>query len=348
MKQKSMSAKQKAHNKILKYLKNKEIFSIYKDFKKLLKVGNSYAVAVSGGPDSLALAYFSKCFSLQNKTKFFYFTVDHRLRKDSGLEAKKVSSNLKKFGINCKILTWKGKKPMSNIQSIARYNRYHLIAKECKKNKTKNLLLGHQIEDLYENFFLRLLRGSGLKGLISMDVTSEDSINGIKIFRPLINIEKLKLINVSKKVFNFFIKDPSNTNDVFARIRIRKLINELKREGLDTNKLKLSIKNLKDSDRTIKFYVSRNIEENTIYFENKQNFFLKRNFFYQPNEIVFRSLSNVLNKISKRYYSPRGKSLMELINRIKFKDFKKSTLGGCIVEKINESVLISREKPKKH
>ena len=64
-----MSAKQKAHNKILKYLKNKEIFSIYKDFKKLLKASNSYAVAVSGGPDSLALAYFCKCFSLQNKTK---------------------------------------------------------------------------------------------------------------------------------------------------------------------------------------------------------------------------------------------------------------------------------------
>jgi len=348
MKQKSMSAKQKAHNKILNYLKNKEIFSIYKDFKKLLKSGNSYAVAVSGGPDSLALAYFSKCFSLENKTKFLYFIVDHRLRKDSGLEAKKVSARLKKFGINCKILTWKGKKPTSNIQSIARYNRYHLIAKECKKSKTKNLLLGHQIEDLYENFFLRLLRGSGLKGLISMDVTSEDSTNGIKIFRPLINIEKLKLINVSKKVFNFFIKDPSNTNDVFARIRIRKLINELKREGLDINKLKLSIKNLKDSDRTIKFYVSRNIEENAIYFENKQNYFLKRDFFYQPNEIVFRSLSSVLNKISKRYYSPRGKSLVELINKVKFKDFKKSTLGGCIVEKINESVLISREKPKKH
>ena len=112
--------------------------------------------------------------------------------------------------------------------------------------------------------------------------------------------------------------------------------------------MKLSIKNLKDSDRTIKFYVSRNIEENAIYFENKQNFFLKRNFFYQPNEIVFRSLSNVLNKISKRYYSPRGKSLVELINKVKSKDFKKSTLGGCIVEKINESVLISREKPKKH
>ena len=181
-----------------------------------------------------------------------------------------------------------------------------------------------------------------------MDVTSEDSINGIKIFRPLINIEKLKLINVSKKVFNFFIKDPSNTNDVFTRIRIRKLINELKREGLDINKLKLSIKNLKDSDRTIKFYVFRNIEENAIYFENKQNFFLKRNFFYQPNEIVFRSLSYVLNKISKRYYSPRGKSLVELINKVKLKDFKKSTLGGCIVEKINESVLISREKSKKH
>ena len=348
MKKKSLSVKRTSPNTILKHLDDKDILKVFKEFKKTIDVKSKYAVAISGGPDSLALAYFSKCISIIYKTKIQYYLVDHKLRKESTYEAKKVLQILKKLKINCKILTWKGKKPMSNIQSIARYNRYHLIAKECKKNKTKNLLLGHQIEDLYENFFLRLLRGSGLKGLISMDVTSEDSINGIRIFRPLINIEKLKLINVSKKVFNFFIKDPSNTNDVFARIRIRKLINELKREGLDINKLKLSIKNLKDSDRTIKFYVSRNIEENTIYFENKQNFFLKRNFFYQPNEIVFRSLSNVLNKISKRYYSPRGKSLVELINKVKFKDFKKSTLGGCIVEKINESVLISREKPKKH
>ena len=174
---------------------------------------------------------------------------------------------------------------------------------------------------------------------------------GKRIPEKELNIQEKKQHNprgLTKKVFNFFIKDPSNTNDVFARIRIRKLINELKREGLDINKLKLSINNLKDSDRTIKFYISRNIEENAIYFENKQNFFLKRNFFYQPNEIVFRSLSSLLNKISKRYYSPRGKSLVELINKVKFKDFKKSTLGGCIVEKINESVLISREKPKKH
>jgi len=348
MKQKNTNANLKAHNKILKYLKSKEIFLIYKDFKKLLNVNNKYAVAVSGGPDSLALAYFARCFSLQNKTKFSYFIVDHKLRAESTSEARKVSSVLKKFGINCKILTWRGKKPLTNIQSVARNKRYALIAKECKKNKIKNLLLGHQIEDLYENFFLRLLRGSGLKGLISMDSTSDNSVQGVKIFRPLLNIEKLKLIKVSKEVFNFFIKDPSNLDETFKRIRLRKLINDLKNEGLDTNKLMLSIKNLKDSDRALKFYIMRNLQENAIFFQTKQSFFLKQSFFCQPNEVVFRSFSNAISKIGGRYYPPRGKSIMDLINKIKFNNFKKATLGGCFIEKINESVLISSEKPKKH
>ena len=66
------------------------------------------------------------------------------------MEAKRVSSTLKKFGINCKILIWKGKKPSSNIQSIAREKRYSLLINECKKNKIKYLLLGHHIDDLYE------------------------------------------------------------------------------------------------------------------------------------------------------------------------------------------------------
>ena len=198
---------------------------------------------------------------------------------------------------------------------------------------------------MYENFFLRLLRGSGLKGLISMDSISEENVEGIKIFRPLINIEKEKLVNVSKNAFNFFVKDPSNLDEKFKRIRLRKLIDNLKSEGLDTNKLKLSIKNLKDSDKTIKFYVTKNIKENTVYFEKKKKYILKKNFFYQPNEIIFRCFSNILRKISNRYYAPRGKSIMDLINKIKLNKLIKATLGGCFIEKINESVLISKEKP---
>ena len=60
-------------------------------------------------------------------------------------------------------------KPKKNIQSIARDKRYELLINKAKKYKIKNILLGHHLDDLFENFFIRILRGSGLNGLISLD-----------------------------------------------------------------------------------------------------------------------------------------------------------------------------------
>ena len=61
-----------------------------------------------------------------------------------------------------------GIKPKKNIQSIARDKRYKLLVNEAKKFKIKNILLGHHLDDLFENFFIRILRGSGLNGLVSI------------------------------------------------------------------------------------------------------------------------------------------------------------------------------------
>jgi len=343
MKKKSLNAKKKTLNLKIKYLGNKNILRAFNEFKKSLNVNEKYAVAVSGGSDSMALAYFSKCFSVTNNVKFYYYLVDHRLRKESSIEAKKVQSTLRKFKINCRILVWKGKKPSTNIQSIARTKRYSLLFNECKKRKIQNILTGHQIDDLYENFLLRLLRGSGLKGLISMDKFFEDDKSGIKIIRPLINLKRFELREITKNAFNFFVNDPSNYNENFKRIRIRKLIKTLESEGLDKNKLKLTIDNLKLSNQAINYYVKNNVEKNAFYFKNKNTYILRKIFFSQPSEIVFRSFSQVLRKISSRYYPPRGKSINDAITKIGSKQFKKTTLGGCIVEKVNESLLISLE-----
>ena len=168
MKKKSLSAKKKIHNKLLTYLKNPLINKIYKEFENFIKFNlnkSTFSVAVSGGSDSLALAYFSKCYSIFNNIKVNYYHVDHKLRKESSEEAKKLKFLLKKFDINCKVLKWIGKKPKSNIQSIARKKRYNLIYKECIKDKINFIFIAHHIDDLYENFIIRLLRGSGLKGL---------------------------------------------------------------------------------------------------------------------------------------------------------------------------------------
>ncbi|SVC78660.1 uncharacterized protein METZ01_LOCUS331514 [marine metagenome] len=215
------------------------------------------------------MAFLTKCYSLINKLDAKFFIVDHKLRKNSSKEAKLVKLFLRKFDIDCKILKWEGKKPHSNIQGIARNNRYDLLKNACKKNNINQLLIGHHIDDLYENFFIRLLRGSGLKGLSSFGEVIKEEENNILILRPLINFEKKELIYISKNVFKFFIEDPSNQNFIFQRIRIRKLILELNKEGFDKKKLDLTIKNLKSADSAINFYVEKNIQNNAKFIKQK-------------------------------------------------------------------------------
>ena len=71
-------------------------------------------------------------------------------------------------------------------------------------------------------FLIRLLRGSGLKGLASFNQVNTRYNNKVKILRPLIHINKNDLVFIAKKIFHFYIKDPSNKNVSFKRVRIRK------------------------------------------------------------------------------------------------------------------------------
>ncbi len=347
MKKKSLSAKKTIHKSLLNHLNNHKVKKVFNGFKnyldKFIKKKDKIGVAISGGPDSLALAFLAKCYFLTNKLDSKFFIVDHKIRKESSKEAKLVRLFLKKFYINCEILKWHGKKPHSNIQGIARNKRYALLKNACKKNDIKHLLIGHHIDDLYENFFIRLLRGSGLKGLSSFGETIKEEESNIVILRPLIKFEKKHLIYISKNVFKFFIEDPSNQNLNFQRSRIRKLIFDLNKEGLDKKKLDLTIRNLKSSNNSINFYVTKNIQDNAKFIKQENTYILNKFFFNQSQEVIFRSFSTVLKKISSRYYPPRGKSISDLILKINSTKYKKFTLGGCYVEKINETILITKE-----
>ena len=130
--------------KILKEkLSNKKIIRLYDTFEKEFDIQNSFITAVSGGPDSLALAFLTKIYSMKNNIDSRYYIVNHKLRKESTQEARKVQKILNKLNIKSKILTWNGKKPKSNIQSLARKKRYNLLFSQCRKLKIDNIVLGH-------------------------------------------------------------------------------------------------------------------------------------------------------------------------------------------------------------
>ena len=228
MKKKNLNAKKKIHNFYFKKLKDPRIKKIYLSFKKKLDDNNinNFCVAVSGGEDSLALSFLAKCYSLEKKTKAYFFIVDHKLRKNSTLESNFVKNKLKRFKIVSEILTIKKQKKISNLQSFARENRYNLIINQSLKKKFDLVLTAHHEDDLLENFFIRLLRGSGLKGLISFrKIKSKVKLDHkISILRPLIDVSKKDLVYITKNTFNFNVYDPSNEDDQFLRVKVRKLI----------------------------------------------------------------------------------------------------------------------------
>jgi len=338
---KNLSARIKIPKLFKDKLKNNRINQIYKRFEKSFNINENFGVAVSGGPDSLALAFLAKIYSIKRKLVPKFFIVDHKLRSESTKEAKVVKDLLKQILITPEILTWKGKKPSKNIQSLARKKRYELIYKRCDKYKINNILIGHHQDDLFENFFIRLLRGSGLKGLISLD--KENKIGDKNLLRPLLDQKKEDLVFLSKNVFNFYVQDPTNNDEKYQRIKIRKLIKELQKNGLDKNKFFKTIKNLKYSNKVVNFYVSENLKKNTFFSNRSNKLILNKFFFYQPYEVIFRALSESIKLIGKKYYSARGKKLDKIIKDIENNQSFRATLGGCIIEKVNETVIISKE-----
>ncbi len=343
MSQKNLNVSSKTHRFLINKLKNKRIFKIYKIFESNLdlNVNENFIVAVSGGPDSLALSFLAKIYSIKKSLDIKYFIVDHKLRNNSTNEAKIVQNKLKKFSINLNILTWQGKKPKKNIQSSARDKRYSLLINQAKNFKIKNILLGHHLDDLFENFFIRILRGSGLNGLVSLD--QQTQIEKVNLIRPLLNFDKKDLIYITNYIFGSYVKDPSNEDYNFKRVKIRNFLKQLELEGLNRNKFFLTIKNLKFANETIKFYTKKNLEENISFLKNKKLVVLKKNFFYQSQEVVFRSFTEIIKFVGKKYYPARGKKIEKIIQLIKNKVSLKITLGGCIVKKVNQTIIVSKE-----
>ena len=314
------------------YLKLKLIISKYK--------AKSLVIAISGGPDSMALAALCKALQLEKKYKIYFVLIDHNIRKNSYKEAIKFKKILIKKNISLNILKNK-KKINNNIQKNARDIRYDLLTKFCNQKKVRYLVTAHHQDDQIETFLIRLSRGSGVEGLSGMNERTYLS-NGTVLLRPFLDIKKEILVYISKKVFKKIIKDPSNTNKKFLRTNIRELKKILEKKGLDFDKILRSIKNISSSKEAINFYVLKSIKK-IVKFKNKKASLNLKKFANEPKEIKFKIFNTLLKNTAKSYYPPRSRKVLNLIRRFENKSFTKSTLGGCIFERKKNFLLISRE-----
>ncbi|MFL2876195.1 MAG: tRNA lysidine(34) synthetase TilS [Candidatus Pelagibacter sp.] len=320
----------------------KDFSNIFLNFKTKLDDLNkkSYAVAVSGGPDSLALVALTKAYSFQRKSKFYYILVDHNIRKDSNQEAKKVKTLLKRKEIILKVFLNK-KKITKNIQANARNLRYEILLNFCKKKKIKTLLTAHNLEDQVETFLIRLSRGSGIKGLSAMKSLSKIN-SSVNLYRPLLDVKKKFLIRISKNIFGKYIKDPSNKDLKYLRTKVRTLKKPLEKSGIKYEQIFKSIQNLSSSEATLAGYFNKTFKK-LIQKRNKEISINFQKFKKLNNDAKIALINECIKQLKKNYYDLRSKKVQNLITSLNKRDYKKSTLGGCIFFKKNEDLCLKIE-----
>lgn len=180
-------------------------------------------LAVSGGPDSLALLLLA----LQAYPgRIAAATVDHGLRPAARTEAEFVASICRERGISHEIL-----RPVvpirGSIQSAARHARYGLLHDWMKENHIHWLATAHHADDQLETMIMRILRGSGIDGMSGI---REKRTN---IIRPMLHFQKSELISYVADQGLDAVDDPSNRDQGYDRVRVRNALQDL--EGFDTS-----------------------------------------------------------------------------------------------------------------
>ena len=178
------------------------------------EAGDTVLVAVSGGADSLALAYALAVEAKKLAITVTGVTVDHQLQNQSSVQAEKVVAQLKDFEIECivKKVTVDIK---DGLEASARKARYQAIEEVVQQQNVVAVFLGHTKDDQAETVLLGLARGSGTRSLSGMA-----HHNGIYV-RPLLEITRIQNEEFCNEVGLQFWIDPHNADSQFARVRVR-------------------------------------------------------------------------------------------------------------------------------
>ncbi|QPF92858.1 tRNA lysidine(34) synthetase TilS [Bradyrhizobium commune] len=202
-----------------------------------LRSAPALVLAVSGGPDSVALMWLAARWqkSLARGPKLVVVTVDHGLRPEAAREAREVKRIATQLGLTHKTLRWRDAKPKTGVPAAARQARYRLLAQAARATGATHVLTAHTRDDQAETLLMRLLRGSGIAGLSAMArLTARD---GIVLARPLLDVPKSQLIATARRAKLGFADDPTNRDSAFTRPRLRALLPQLAAEGGDARNL---------------------------------------------------------------------------------------------------------------
>jgi len=208
-----------------------------------------YGIAVSGGPDSMALLLLAK-FALPGRVTAA--TVDHGLRPEAADEAAMVAGLCATMDIPHAVLpvVIAGR---SSVQAAARDARYAVLARWARAQGLAGLMTAHHADDQAETLLMRLARGAGLSGL--RGISERRDLDGVALLRPLLTWRKAELLAIAASLDT--VDDPSNADPHYDRTHARALIRDA--GWIDPVRLAASARHLADAEAALEWMTTEAI-----------------------------------------------------------------------------------------
>ncbi|KIU52230.1 MULTISPECIES: tRNA lysidine(34) synthetase TilS [Bradyrhizobium] len=326
-----------------------------RDAKRLfagLAAAPTLVLAVSGGPDSVALMWLAARWrrALAKGPRLVAVTVDHGLRREAAREARDVKRLARSLDLPHHTLRWSGPKPGTGVPAAAREARYRLLAQAARKHGATHILTAHTRDDQAETLLMRLLRGSGVAGLSAM--ARETERDGILLTRPLLDVAKAQLIATLKRAGVGFADDPTNRDPAFTRPRLRALMPVLAEEGGDARNLARLAARIARANAALEVQVDDAERYLALKDEDGPHAgFDAGSFAVMPEEIRLRLLKRAIDRIGHEGPAELGKVetlLAALDGALAKREPKlKQTLAGAVVSLAGGRITIAPAPPRR-
>ncbi|MEP6826844.1 MAG: tRNA lysidine(34) synthetase TilS [Aestuariivirga sp.] len=294
---------------------------------KLEKLKLPFAIAVSGGGDSMALLRLAHAM----RKDFVALTVDHALRQSSAAEARKVKRWCKALGVEHHTLKWRHGKVATGLQAKARNARYDLMTAWCAKHGITTLLTAHTADDQAETVAMRMKRTSSPASLAG--IWPEAEWNNIRILRTLLSKRRKALRSYLVSHGQEWIEDESNSNEKFERVRIR---NAAPNIALAIGAAKAQ-KLVTTAKREAKSWMAKNLmvtEAGMVRFSTPSFATLKDMARDEVLQKIISICGGAATELAKRH---------ELVNWLNKPDSSRRTLGRVVFAKTKNEICAARE-----
>jgi tRNA(Ile)-lysidine synthase len=320
-----------------------EIEALFEPLELYEKLG----LAVSGGPDSLALMLLAAEWARRpGRPALTVYTVDHRLRPEAAAEAAMVVRETEALGLPVRSLRWEGDKPTTGIQAAARIARYRLMAAAMEADGVAILVTAHHLADQAETVLMRMAHGSGIEGLRGMDRLS--LVEGCDVYRPLLGVRPEVLREIVAAAGLSPAMDPSNLDEDYERVRWRLMLPALDAMGLTLERLQTFARRMDEASSLIRAAAEEAYPRLVTPITTTHAELPHGQFALLTPPVATLLLGQVLGVVDGDRQSPPLGALEVLTRRLqRYEPMKAVTLHGCIVSSDETTIRIRKEGPRK-